>query len=140
LGITSVFVMLVLSSCLSTDNKRNSVIQVFLQLKGTTTQLGRADTTLAAGNDSLTISNVRLITGKSQLIRDTSDLSLNPQMLRFSSTPSATGQAGNAHLMANGSGLAGVYQAIDFKIMQAEDSLRDNGIPIKDIFYDDGRY
>jgi hypothetical protein len=143
LGIVAIGMVGFFSSCLSNNNTRNSQIAVLLQLKGTTKQSGRADTILVAGKDSLTISNLRLIHGRSRLIRQSDSLTLPVQMLRFSSTPSTNPriQSGNRNVLvqSNAQIIPGTYKAFDLKIIQAADSLK-NQIPIADIFNDNGHY
>src|SRR5699024_9772755 len=70
-------------------------------------------------------------------------LTLQAQMLRFSSTPSTSRQvqSGNVNVLVRSRAqiIPGTYQAFDFKIIQAADSLKDQ-IPISDIFNDNGHY
>jgi hypothetical protein len=143
LGMVGIF-----SSCLSGNSSTHSVIVAYLRLKGATTQSGQADTTLVAGGDSLTITNIRLIAGHSYLLRQSNSgsgvdsLRLPAQMVRFSSRPTSTSrQPGNIVGLggSNRGNLKGTYQALDFRIIQA-DNKKQIQPPPDDIFYDGGRY
>jgi hypothetical protein len=143
LGIVAVGMIAVLSSCLSNNTKSSSVVQAYLQLNEATSIAG-SDTMLTAGNDSITITTVRLFNGKSTLIRqqNSTPIPLGPSVVRFSTVSSAAGGlTGNTQSLIgrgySGPQLAGVYHEVDFNIDQAPDSLKD---VLKTIFYDGGNY
>jgi hypothetical protein len=136
-GILALSMIGILSSCLSNNNNVPPSLQVVLQLNGTTDMAG-SDTVLTAGNDSLTITSLRLIHGKDQLIRQSDSLIFpQPNPVRFSSRQTTAGpQTSNAVYLSQpqrNAAFTGTYEAFNFKIVQAPDSLNQT---IPGVFYD----
>jgi hypothetical protein len=144
LGILALAMVGFLSSCLGNGNNRGAtVLQVALQLRGVTSIAG-GDTTLTSGSDSLTITTLRLVHGDSHLIHQsdtrTDTLIYNPTVVTFSTQPgSAGGLTGNTQglSLSRGNQFAGLYNEMDFKIVQAPDS-KNGSFP--GVFYQGGNY